>query len=298
MATTSQPRALRATSFSPADLIDRHPLAAYFALAFAGAWLAVLPLVLARTGLVPLPLTLPALPFMILGALAGPGLAALLVTAATGGRAGVAALLRRCVQWRVGLRWYALILVGNVLVLLLAASPFVGAAPLVALARQWPLLLSVYLPTVLTLMVLGTHAAEEVGWRGVALPRLQARLGPLAASLLLGASWGVWHIPGLLGGWLGPFTSLGVAGLILSGMGFSVIATWVYNHTGGSVFIAILLHSASSAAGGLGVRLLPAELPGWVHAVVYASGPAAIGYGACAALLVLLTRGQLGYRRG
>ena len=105
MASTSQPQALRATTFSPATLVARHPLAAYFALAFAGAWLAVLPLILSQTGLGPFPLTLPALPFVMLGAPTGPGLDAVLVTAATAGRAGVRALPRRCVRWRVGIGW-------------------------------------------------------------------------------------------------------------------------------------------------------------------------------------------------
>ncbi len=67
--------------------------------------------------------------------------------------------------------------------------------------------------------------------------------------------------------------------------------------TRGSVFIAILLHAGSNAAVSLGGQLLPSEMPAWVHAIVYASGLGVIAYGVCAALLVLLTRGHLGYRR-
>ena len=97
---------------------------------------------------------------------------------------------------------------------------------------------------------------------------------------------------------ISPFTPLNVVGLILASMGFSVIATWISNHTRGNVLIAILLHAGSTAALSLGGQLLPSEMPAWVHAFVYASGLAVIVYGVCAALLVLLTRGQLGYRRG
>jgi membrane protease YdiL (CAAX protease family) len=36
---------------------------------------------------------------------------------------------------------------------------------------------------------------EETGWRGFALPTLQNRMTPLAATLIVGLMWGVWHFP-------------------------------------------------------------------------------------------------------
>jgi hypothetical protein len=44
--------------------------------------------------------------------LLGPTLAAFIVTGATEGRAGIRCLLRRYVLWRVGLRWYLVVLLG------------------------------------------------------------------------------------------------------------------------------------------------------------------------------------------
>lgn len=275
--------------------LARHPLIAYFVIAFAGAWLAVSPLVLSKTGLGILPITLPTLPFLVLGPLAGPTLAAFLVTYATEGRAGMRNLWRRYALWRVGFQWYLVILFGPLLALTVGASVFFGLTPLRHLAEQWPLVFTTYLPVTVLGAVLGGPIGEEPGWRGFALPRMQARFGPLVGSLLLGAIWGSWHLIGFLGGWLGAFSVTAFAGIILTGMSFSVIVTWVYNHTRGSILIAILLHGASNAAVSLGPKLLPTQMPAWVHLVVYSSGIGAVSYGACALLLIALTRERLAY---
>src|SRR5215471_12933770 len=108
---TSQP----ATASPLKRLIRRHPLLAFFVIAFAGTWIALLPLVLAQNGLGLIPYTFPTLfypPsywFAILGAICGPTLASFTVTSITSGKVGVGQLLRRYVLWRVGLRWYLLV---------------------------------------------------------------------------------------------------------------------------------------------------------------------------------------------
>jgi membrane protease YdiL (CAAX protease family) len=287
----SAPTALIQTD--PGRILSGHPLAAYFVIAFAGAWLVVSPLVLSKSGLGVLPITLPSLPFLVIGPLAGPTLAAFLVTNATEGKAGMHRLWRRYGLWRVGAGWYLLTLFGPLLILTLGAGALFGLAPLRNLAIQWPLVFTTYLPVILVGAILGGPIGEEPGWRGFALPRLQARYGPLVGSLLLGAIWGSWHLVGFLGGWLGPFSVEACAGLILAGMAFSVIVTWVYNHTRGSILIAILLHGASNAAVSLGPKLLPAQMPAWIHQIVYASGIGVLSYGVCALLLVAFTRGRL-----
>lgn len=301
---TAPPAALVPAAEAPAqhrqgasqNPLARHPLLAYFAIAFAGAWLVVSPLVLSRSGLGILPITLPSLPFLVLGPLAGPTLGAFLVTNATEGRAGMRLLWRRYALWRVGMHWYLLILFGPLLVLTVGASIFFGLTPLHRLAQQWPLVFTTYLPVTVAGAILGGPIGEEPGWRGFALPRLQARFGPVVGSLVLGAIWGSWHLVGFLGGWLGPFSASAYAGIILSGMAFSVVVTWVYNHTRGSILLAILLHGASNAAISLGPKLLPAQMPAWVHLVVYSSGIGALSYGVCALLLIALTRGRLAYQ--
>src|SRR5689334_22873260 len=89
-------------------LIIGHPLMAYFVIAFAGTWLLILPVVLARNGLGLLSLTFPFLGIFgifMLATFTGPTLAAFIVTATTRGKAGVRQFLRRYVQWRVGVQW-------------------------------------------------------------------------------------------------------------------------------------------------------------------------------------------------
>ena len=92
---------------------------------------------------------------------------------------------------------------------------------------------------------------EEPGWRGFALPRLQERFGPLLASLILGVLWAAWHAPGFPGGWM----QGSILALLMGSMAFSIIMTWVYNNTHGSILLMILLHSASNAAVSVGVQV-------------------------------------------
>jgi hypothetical protein len=59
----------------------RYPLTAFFVLAFAGAWIVFLPVLLARNGLGLLPLTLPVDVFTTLSSFTGPRLAAVIARA-------------------------------------------------------------------------------------------------------------------------------------------------------------------------------------------------------------------------
>src|SRR5947209_14460351 len=129
--TTIATRSQSATSSPLKRLISGHPLMAYFVIAFVGSWASLLPIVLSRgvNGLGLLPYTLPDSVFYIAGILftfAGPALASLVVTAIISGRAGVRQLLRRCVQWRVGIGWYLTAIFAFLLDYLLRCSAFCG----------------------------------------------------------------------------------------------------------------------------------------------------------------------------
>ena len=167
------------------------PLVAYFVLAYALSWLILVP---AGLGLLPDSAGILAwlAPF-------GPAVAAFVVTALTGGRPAVGQLLRRMVQWRAGIHWYLLILFGVPFVELLGAFALLGSVPLDDLAQNWPLIFTSYLPQALVaVMVIGL--AEETGWRGFALPRLQERRGPLVGTAVLAVLWAGCHLPNVLFG--------------------------------------------------------------------------------------------------
>ncbi len=144
---------------------------------------------------------------------------------------------------------------------------------------------------------LETGLPEEIGWRGFALPRMQPRYGPLRGTLLLGVLWGFWHLLYFLtpdhGG--GPGTSFATfltsfAIFLLFIVALAIIFTWVFNHTQGSVFISSLLHTSIDTPQAVWIPLFLAVNETSMNLA------ALIGFGMPALLIVILTRGRLGYQ--
>jgi CAAX protease family protein len=298
--TTSQ----SATSSPLKRLISGHPLLAYFVIAFAGFWALMLPLALSRgvNGLGILPFGIPesASAFYIAGILftfAGPALASLVVTAVTSGKAGLGLLLRRCVQWRVGIGWYLIALFGFIPLYLVDISVFYGVNLPLALQAQWMLLFTVFLPQGVLIILMGAFA-EELGWRGFALPRLQQRYGPALGTIILGTLHGLWHLPIFFTAFLGPFSLPNYVGFLIVAIATTFLYTWVFNHTNGSVLIATLTHGFGDAAAFV-TLLIPAHLvvTGWARSFVYGGWQAdnIVIFGALAVLLLVATRGRLRY---
>ncbi len=186
-----------------------------------------------------------------LGALSA-SLAAIILTAIESGRSGIRELLRRILVWRVGVGWWAFVLLFPVAPSVLALYVFHGlGGPEVDWTTLKPIVEVV--PMILVLSVMA-GLGEEFGWRGFALPRLQARYNALSSSLIVGALWGIWHVPLFMaegtsqhawlmqGGWL-----LAVGGYVAYCMAWSVQFTWVFNNSGGSVLLASVMHGAGNA---------------------------------------------------
>ena len=86
---------------------------------------------------------------------------------------------------------------------------------------------------------------EEPGWRGFALPRLQKQRTPLIASLILAAIWALWHLP-LMGN---EFPAAIIPAFLMSLLGGTLIQTWLFNRTKGSVFAQMLFHATVNTIG-------------------------------------------------
>jgi len=91
---------------------------------------------------------------------------------------------------------------------------------------------------------------EESGWRGFALPRLQARYSVLASLLIVGVLWALWHLPYDLapenwGGSLAWFLEYRLFWRVV----FGVILTWSYNRTNGSLLAPVLFHPVMNTFG-------------------------------------------------
>ncbi len=276
-------------------LLARRPLLAYFLIAFAATWIPLLPVVLARNGVGILPFTVSDVAFIVLfigGTIAGPTLGAFTVTAAVDGKPGVRAFLRRYVQWRFGVQWYLLALFGPLSLLILVASMVAGPSQLLDAMQNWSLLFTSY-PVLLLSMILFPALIEEPGWRGFALPRMEAAYGPLTGTLLLGFLHGIWHLPVyfLVSGpaAMGPFSVTNVALNTASIMAITIFWSWIFNNAGGSILIAILLHAASNATGQVAAEMLPDLPPNFDRAMF-------VAYLVVTVLIIAGTRGRLGYR--
>jgi membrane protease YdiL (CAAX protease family) len=161
----------------------------------------------------------------------GPTLVALVLSAVAGGRAGVRALFAR----RGRPAWYFYL----VALLHVAAAHLVGTLVLVALGR--PVQHWFYPPLLPEQMAIAVLAplGEEYGWRGYALPRLQSAMTPLSASLVIGVVWTLWHLPTAFM----PGDSIAHVLVTMPAMlAGSVLYTWMYNATGGSMRVVLLAH--------------------------------------------------------
>lgn len=170
--------------------------------------------------------------------LLGPSLSGLICTALTGGRAGLRALGRSALLWRVPAQWLAVALLTTPAILLTILLPLaMVAGPAFRPGLQWPLLA----------VGLVAGSFEEIGWTGFATPRLLARHGPGRAGLTLGLLWAFWHLLVDLrfnAGAMGPLWPVEFVVVYLATLTpYRMLMTEVFARTG-SLVAAILMHAS------------------------------------------------------
>ena len=184
----------------------------------------------------PLPFNLP------LGALVlvCPMIAALILVYRENGSDGVKQLLKRSFDFKriKGKIWYVPIffLMPGLIVLEYGLMKLMGVS---LPDLQFPVLT---LPVFFLLFFIGA-IGEEIGWTGYATDPLQDRWSALAAGIILGTVWAVWHTTPLL---QARSTPIFVAGQIATMVVLRVLIVWIYSNTGKSVFAAIVFHAATN----------------------------------------------------
>lgn len=260
----------------------------FFAVAFAFSWAFWIPNALASNGVV--------LPEGVANFLAGPlnpaafgpTFAAFLMTLLYQGGRGIVQLLRRGVSVRFRSVWLAAILLlpllvfsGSVFTAILAGvrtfDPSVITNPPFALIAFFVILFT------------SGPLQEEFGWRGYALPRLQSRFNALTSSLIVGFFWWLWHLPAVfipgrfMADNLPVFLALAVVIMLTS-----ILFTWVYNNTDGSVLAALLMHTAMNWSIWIAMPNMRMDLP---------TAAFMIGFLAVAVIIIVKISGAAHLRR-
>jgi membrane protease YdiL (CAAX protease family) len=218
----------------------------------------------------------------------GPFLAAVLIIRISKGKATLRSWLRKIFNLRISVRLY--LLGGLFLPFLLAGMHhliymILGGQSGLELSMDW-LLYPVYLiPTALL-----SGGNEEPGWRGYITPVLLKRFGILPAHVIIGILWGLWHLPlYYTNGWGSEQQSF--VGLLIYCIPLSMILTWLYYKSRWSVIPVMLMHAGSNVVS----RYFPMNTRVFESVEDEYTLIKILVYGSIAILLLILTKGKLGY---
>ncbi len=219
--------------------MSRHPVLVFVALAFGASWVLELAGRSLGGG---------AGESLRHAAKFGPSLAGLAAAWLCGGRRDLRALLAQALRWRVEPHWYALALLGPLVVWLLAVA-YVSAT--YDFTRFDPAGFALFAPLVAKHFALGAGLGEELGWRGFLQTALERRRSVASASVAVGVVWALWHARVFLlptAGQSGGAASLALFTALC--VGHSLIFARVLHGARGSLLIVALLHAATNAAEG------------------------------------------------
>ena len=278
----------------------KHPLLSYFSMAYAIKFIVLIPYTLAAWGIISGDWTAA---FVL--ATFGPFVAGIIMVNLTEGKAGLSRLRHSVMQWRVGWKWLLLIFVGipalvmfGIIIQPGALAGFQGLSPHLAV-----FLLVSYPLNYVAVWFAGGGLDEEVGWRGFALPIMQPRYGPLWGTLLLGVVHCFWHFEEFLTpaqgggpgtGWTPFLTNLPIFLVLV--LSVNIILTWIFNHTRGNLFAMISAHTSVDTPQAALIPLFPALQGGFGSAATSVILGFTIGLAVMAVLILIVTRGRLGYQ--
>jgi len=215
-----------------------------------------------------------------------PTLAALLAVTVMREPRGIRRLLKPVLTWRVAVHWYVIAVAGSAVLFL--AADLVRAIVRAPLPANWVTFPGAAATAFLVGALIAGSFGEEVGWRGLGQRRLQSRYGALAAALVVGFIWGLWHLwPVAAPGGLNGTTWLDAVLTVARLMSMSILFAWLFNSAQGSLLIVMLAHAGYN----IGIRLVPSVSGD--HA-----DPYAVAMFVLAALAVVAATGPRWLRRG
>jgi len=171
----------------------------------------------------------------------GPFVSAFLLTFWYQKGSGVIELLKKGVDYKFAKKWW-------VPIILLCPIIIGGALLIAALAGEsipelyWIANPGLILVNFFVILFTGGPLQEEFGWRGYALPRLQGRFNALVSSIIVGFMWGLWHLPYFFIGTELTY-AYGILPQIITAILLSILFTWLFNNTGGSILVSLVFHN-------------------------------------------------------
>ncbi|MFL0249287.1 CPBP family intramembrane glutamic endopeptidase [Clostridium neuense] len=186
--------------------------------------------------------------FICLGAFA-PSSMSIILTGFLYKKKGLKALLTRLTKWRYNLIYYLIAVfywIASLYISYLICKFFGSKGEITFTNVKTYYILEGFMITLL----LGGPLGEEIGWRGFLLPRLQKKLNPFYSSIVLGIIWSCWHLPLFF---IAGTDQYGVPFLlfIMTTIINTIIITWIFNRTNGSLIFPILFHTCNNIAAGL-----------------------------------------------
>ena len=187
--------------------------------------------------------------FRILGAFM-PSVMSILFTGYYYGKSGIRDLLKKLTTWKINPLFYVFALFYT------AASIYIPSYICTITGFNYKIHISnsvfgfhlnnpiTTLSLFLLIMFFGGPLAEELGWRGFVLPKLQKKFNPLISSIILAFIWSCWHLPFFLTH--APGYDINFIIYLIETIWLTILFTWLYNRTNGNLLIVILYHTVDN----------------------------------------------------